>query len=268
MQNEKQEIMQTAAPAVQLSATEWWLVLKMLPLHERWEPRLVCKELLEASSTWLPPVFVVVTSSNTSEEEKLPRTTTDSGNHVKATLREALSCYKVFRQKDPFRLFEIRLDSGVHETGMKVFDGYDWFDNELRRNGIISVDDIQGFNLEGEDWKHLLIRSPYAIACYGETGELTCVEIHEGMTTIGSSTFWQCSSLTSVTFPEGVTTIGKGAFFECSSLKSVTLPEGVTTIGEGAFSGCSSLTSVTLPEGVTTIGDSAFPLDCQIVGRK
>ena len=44
------------------------------------------------------------------------------------------------------------------------------------------------------------------LVCYGETGEPR-VEIHEGMTTIGSSTFFECSSLKSVTLPAGVTTI-------------------------------------------------------------
>ena len=87
------------------SVPEWWLVLKMLPLHERWEPRLVCKELRSknvASASVRSCYFV-----KHIRRGKLPRTTTDSGNHVKAPLREALSCYKVFRQKDPFRLFEI-----------------------------------------------------------------------------------------------------------------------------------------------------------------
>ena len=90
--------------------------------------------------------------------------------------------------------------------------------------------------------------------CY----KLTSVTIPNSVTYIGSSAFAECSRLTSVTIPNSVTTIGEGAFKYCSSLTSVTIPNSVTTIGFGAFSDCSSLTSVTIPNSVTTIGKSAF----------
>ena len=171
----------TAATTAQLSAILWCRVLNVLPLHERWEPRLVCKRLLEAASPWQPPVFVIVASSGTRGEQKLSRATTNPGGHVQATLREALSCYEIFRQQEPSRLFEIRLGSGVHETGMKIYRN-----NSSHRDsaGIISVNDIGGFNLEGSNWKNLLIRSPYGIAYYGESGTLTDIEIYEGVATI------------------------------------------------------------------------------------
>ena len=87
---------------------------------------------------------------------------------------------------------------------------------------------------------------------------LTSVVIPDSVTTIGGYAFSECSSLTSVTIPDSVTTIGGYAFSECSSLTSVTIPDSVTTIGSGTFGGCSSLTSVDIPEGVTTIGSGAF----------
>ena len=199
-----------SANKVQLSAAIWYRIVKMLPLHDRFDPALACKRLLEATSPWQAPVFVVVPSSGAAGEEKSSRVTTGNpGSHIQATLGEALSCYDMFRQKEPSRLFEIRLGSGVHETGMKVY-GDSVFDRDSP--GIISGNDIGGFNLEGSKWKHLLIRSPYGIAYYGETGTLTYIEICEGVTTIGEYAFCRCSSLTSVTLPEGVTTIGDYAF--------------------------------------------------------
>ena len=84
------------------------------------------------------------------------------------------------------------------------------------------------------------------------------VIIGDGVTTIGSDVFRECSFLTSVTIPNSVTTIGSGAFSFCSSLTSVTIGDGVTTIEGGAFYNCSSLTSVTIPNSVTTIGNDAF----------
>ena len=157
-----------AATTAQLSAILWCRVLNVLPLHERWEPRLVCKRLLKAASPWRPPVFVIVASPGTGGEQKLSRATPNPGGHVQATLREALSCYKLFRQKEPSRLFEIRLGSGVHETGMKVYSN-----SRFARDspGIISVNDIGGFNLEGSNC--ILVHhmssasrpSNYSVAC-------------------------------------------------------------------------------------------------------
>ena len=84
------------------------------------------------------------------------------------------------------------------------------------------------------------------------------VVIEPGVTSIGWSAFYGCSSLTSVTIPEGVTSIGYQAFWGCSDLTSVSIPEGVTSIGSGAFRGCSSLTSVTIPKGVKSIDFAVF----------
>ena len=50
--------------------------------------------------------------------------------------------------------------------------------------------------------------------------------------------------LTEYTIPDGVTAIGKSAFYRCSSLASITMPNSVTSIGMTAFYQCSSLAEV------------------------
>ncbi len=91
--------------------------------------------------------------------------------------------------------------------------------------------------------------------------KITSVTIPDSVTSIGSYSFYGCSSLTSVTIGNSITSIGERAFCGCSSLTSVTIPDSVTSIGIYSFYGCSSLTSVTIPDSVTSIGKRAF-YDC------
>ena len=82
--------------------------------------------------------------------------------------------------------------------------------------------------------------------------------IPDGVTSIGSYAFYNCSGLTSITIPDSVTSIGSSAFSDCSGLTSITIPDSVTSIGSSAFYGCSGLTSITIPDSVTSIGDRVF----------
>jgi len=87
---------------------------------------------------------------------------------------------------------------------------------------------------------------------------ITEVLIPDGVTSICSYSFENCSSLTNVVIPDGVTNIGEAAFYVCSSLENVVIPDSVTSIGEYAFSTCSALTSIVIPDSVTRIGCGAF----------
>ena len=69
---------------------------------------------------------------------------------------------------------------------------------------------------------------------------------------------WSGDYIKRIIIGDGITTIGSYAFYNCSTLTSVTIPNSVTEIGGSAFAGCSALTSVTIPNSVTTIGWTAF----------
>lgn len=84
------------------------------------------------------------------------------------------------------------------------------------------------------------------------------VIIKNGVTSIGSYAFEDCTSLTSVTIPNSVTSIGDWAFDGCTSLTSVTIPNSVISIGSSAFRYCTSLANITIPDSVINILDNVF----------
>ena len=130
----------------------------------------------------------------------------------------------------------------------------------------------------------------------GSTGHpnIRSVVIGNGVESIGSSAFRNCSGLTSVTISDSVTSIGDDAFYNCGGLTSVnyigdmaswldktwqnnvmesgrvlyidgnkvegaiTVPEGVSSIPPYAFAYQTGIASATIPDNVTSIGDRAF----------
>jgi hypothetical protein len=94
------------------------------------------------------------------------------------------------------------------------------------------------------------------VFCY--CWSLPSVIIPAGVTSIGSSAFYDCTSLTNITIPNSVTNIGDYAFSRCANLTGATIGNSVASIGVNAFSLCTSLTNVTIPNSVTSIGASAF----------
>lgn len=96
---------------------------------------------------------------------------------------------------------------------------------------------------------------------YAIRNNCTTVIIEEGVTTIGSYSFYNLQKVTSLTLPSTITEIHDGAFYNLKALPECDIPSGVTVIGERAFSNCQVLADVTLPAGLTSIGANAFS-DC------
>ena len=76
-------------------------------------------------------------------------------------------------------------------------------------------------------------------------GDITRVNLPQGITRIGNNAFDGCGQLTSVNIPNGVTSIGDTAFIWCGRLQTLNIPASVTSIGIfWSFWGCGSMTSI------------------------
>lgn len=93
---------------------------------------------------------------------------------------------------------------------------------------------------------------------FSDCSELSSVQLADSVKSIGSFCFSGCTSLTNLEMPEKMTALGQGAFYKCSGLTEATVPEGITFIDYEVFFGCTSLKKVHLPSTLTTIQSGAF----------
>lgn len=87
---------------------------------------------------------------------------------------------------------------------------------------------------------------------------ITSVTITDGVTSVGKSSFGQCTSLTTVSIGNDVETIGYYAFGDCYKFTTLNLGNSVRHIGDRAFMWAKVLTGFTLPSTLETIGKRAF----------
>ena len=90
-----------------------------------------------------------------------------------------------------------------------------------------------------------------------QSSGLTSIVIPEGITTYGSSIFYDCDKLTSVTLPSDITTLPSSMFYGTTALQSIQLPQALENINSMAFYS-SGLTDIQLPPSLKTIGSQAF----------
>ena len=128
---------------------------------------------------------------------------------------------------------------------------------------IEATDEVKftNYELAGEDMQPgMATYGPFSGTTLNSLNEyVVSVDIPEGVTEIGTESFYGCISLTSIDLPSTVTTIGDHSFSSCTSLTSIDLPSGVTSIANSAFSYCSALESVTVRATTPpTLGTNVF----------
>lgn len=121
-----------------------------------------------------------------------------------------------------------------------------------------ALDDTGTITISGtgemEDYNNYARYAPW----HSNKSSVKKVIINDGVTSIGTCAFYDCTGLTSITIPNSITNIGYLAFRGCTGLTSITIPDSVTNIEWQAFDHCSGLTDVTIGSGVTKIGIGAF----------
>ncbi len=95
-------------------------------------------------------------------------------------------------------------------------------------------------------------------SAFYDCSHLESVSIADSVTYINSNVFMACSSLETIIIPGNVSYIGDSAFWNCTALKNVVICNGVTSIHTNAFAYCSTLSSISIPASMTEIADSAF----------
>ncbi len=170
-------------------------------------------------------------------------------------------------------LKSITILNGVKSIGDYAFSGCTGLTSVTIGSGVTSIGSDAFENCTGLNAVHISDIAAWCKISFGNAyanplyyaknlylnGKLvTELVIPDGVTSIGSWAFDDCTGLVSVTIPSSVTSIGYSAFRYCTGLKSVTIPNSVTSIGNYAFYNCTSLTSITIPNSVTSIGPYAF----------
>ena len=92
---------------------------------------------------------------------------------------------------------------------------------------------------------------------FRDCGNLTSLEIGEGVEIIGDRAFYNCSRLTSIKMPSSLRKIGQWTFYNCYYGPDLNLPEGLEEIDECAFYWTNSK-SLILPSTLKSIGERAF----------
>ena len=156
----------------------------------------------------------------------------------------------------------------------------------IASNAFIGCKKLQSFQVTQENQYYtsmdgvLYSKDKSTLICYPAGSTISDYSIPNGVTSIKSEAFRQCTYLTHIFIPNSVTSIGDMAFDDCSNLKSISISSNVSSIEEytfsrtgiisisipgsvsiinaQAFEWCTDLTEVILFNGVSSIGDLAF----------
>ena len=181
----------------------------------------------------------------------------DCSNLASIDLPNSLTSIGAYWFSGCSNLASINLPNGLASIGDRAFENCASLSSIDLPDDLVSIGDgaFSGCgNLRSVDLPSGVTLGIYAFSDCG----FTSLVIPEGMTTIETGAFWNCSSLKDIYIPRGVTTIGSYAFAFCTSLEEIVLPDTMTSLGYKAFYNCEDLNRIVLPRSITSIGSECF----------
>lgn len=145
------------------------------------------------------------------------------------------------------------------DAGTLIISGNGNMPDYAQKNAVpwySQIDNIKSVNIS-EGITKIGTRSFYGCK------NLKSVSLPITLSSVGNYAFYGCGSLTDIEFPTKLSSIGSRAFYNCTQLKKVDMSGTLlASIGSSAFRGCKQLTDVLLGEEVYEVGDEAFA-DCE-----
>jgi hypothetical protein len=144
-------------------------------------------------------------------------------------------------------LFQSQIINDQSETSGSCGANVTWlFNNATNKLTISGSGEMTNYSKEN--------KAPW----YSYCSYIKSLTVENGVTSIGSFSFFDCKSLRSVTIPDDLASIRNYAFSNCSGLTNITIPNRLTAISDAVFYGCASLANITIPNSTTSIGKYAF----------
>ena len=155
--------------------------------------------------------------------------------------------------------YSFRTDMGEQAPWINWYDG---FDTVIVEEGITALG-ANSFYQDGKRTNIVSVTLPESLTAiqyqaFKYCGQLTQINIPNGVKEIGAGAFNGCGSLQTVTLGNSVEVIGYDAFLNCYDLEQINLPASLKEIGQAAFRDCRKLTEIHIPDGVTKIEDYTF----------
>ena len=150
-------------------------------------------------------------------------------------------------------------ENGEYEIVIKNTDDEEILSEKIIINDILTVNNPAIVPADG-DWK---VDSNGDLVSYSGQESNVVVPLKIGDTKvshIGETLFKDNKTIQSVIISEGIKTIDTYSFLNCSNLTSVKLPSNLEAIWQSSFNNCTSLKEITIPNG------TKFPLGSPFSG--
>lgn len=123
--------------------------------------------------------------------------------------------------------------------------GYCFLNSSLR-TAVLNGVSMARYSFSGSNIQNVTLSdiTEIPLDCFHSCGSLVSVTLGDGLTTISSYSFQDCTALQRIEIPNSVQHLGSRCFYGCATLKSLVIGSGVADIGTEGFGRCNGLEEV------------------------